>query len=459
MKQNQISISPTFPSMDGSIFLPASLMRRLGIREGQNHLAFGTKRLQVEVWPLLRGSEPDVMLASRDVVEALHLPCSTPLTFFRKGSNLRFGYLFGLMADFEQTNSRIVGLKRPVIKQTLLEAEKQGMFAYVFSPLDVDFENGIVQGYRPEQGGWKSMSVPLPDVMYDRISSRTFAGRPHAAAKIGKLYQLLGNRFFNKGYFHKWQMHKWLSMESKTNSYVPETIHFDSIEAAVAFLKHHGDLYIKPSQGALGAGIIRAKYASDGRVYFHERSGDGTLRKGMAVSADAFFKKKKQHLQRGQYILQRTLKLMTWKERPFDIRLLIQKDGDGEWQRTKLFCRMAQAGDLTNNISAGAVAMEVDEVLQDILQNRRQVKQAIDRLEQVAADVAELLERRVSSSIGELGFDFAFDQEGNVWVIEVNAKPMKRQNATDGANGERNQLAFERCVQYAYHLCETDKDL
>lgn len=445
--------------MDGSIFLPIGWMRRLGLHEGRIQLAFGSKKMNVVVRVIMRAGDPDVMLASRDVVEALHLPCSTPLSFFRKGSKLRFGYLFGLMADLEKGKSGRVGLGRPVIKQTILEAEKQGMFGYVFSPLDVNFESGMVQGYCLENGGWKQVSLPLPDVMYDRIASRDFAEHPHVALKIAKLYQLLGRRFFNKGYFHKWQMHNWLASEGKLAPYVPETIRFDSVEGTVAFLKRHGDLYIKPSQGALGAGIIRAKRANDGRVFYQERNSDGAVRKGVALSANAFFHKKKQLLQRGQYILQRTLTLMTWKDRPFDIRLLIQKDGTGAWKRTKLFCRMAQAGDLTNNISAGAVAMEVEEVLHDIWQDRQRVKQAIAELERVSIDVAELLERRVSPSLGELGFDFAFDQAGKVWIIEVNAKPMKRQNETDGPKGERNLLAFERSVQYAYYLCETDKDL
>jgi len=460
-KVERITVTPTSPSQGGTILLSASSMKSLGISSGEHVVAFGVHNIKcyVKETKNRRDSKTDVSVPAR-VINKLRLPTDTKLSLIKKGNKLRFGYLYGIMANVKVENGQVVGQQEQTFRHLLHAADNLGMFGYVFSPLEIEWDTYTVTGYRLDSGGnWKSLQMPLPDVMYDQIITRTFQNREDVKVAVERLHTLLAPRYFNPGYFDKWQVQQWLASDEITKQYVPETILFESVETAAPFLYRFPDVYIKPSHGSLGVRIIRARRRGDGQVYYQDKLQNGSLQQGTLGSVSVFLKKFEKRFRRGMYVIQETLNLMTWQERPFDIRLVLQKDGNGQWRRTKTFCRVAQAGEITSNLSTGGDAITVRQLLQEVLPDSKQVETVMKEIRKVAADIPVVIEREVGSALGELGLDLGLDTRGRVWVIEVNAKPWKKPNIEESEYKELALLAFERPVQFARHLCEADKEL
>lgn len=460
-KVERVTITPTSPSLGGTILMPASSMKSLGISSGEHVVAFGVHKMNCYVKATdNRRDSKEVVSVPTHVIDKLRLPANTKLSLIKKGNKIRFGYVFGIMANVKVDKGKVVGQQERTFRHLLRAADNLGMFGYVFSPLDIEWDTNTVKGYHVDSGGnWKSLKVPLPDVMYDQIITRTFQNRQDVKVAVERLHTLVAPRYFNSGYFDKWQVHQWLTSDDSTKRYVPETVLFQSVEASAPFLYRFPDVYIKPVHGSLGIGIIRARRRGDGQVYYQDKQKNGSLRQGTLGSVSVFLKKFEKRFRNSMYVMQETLHLMTWKERPFDIRLVLQKDGSGQWRRTKTFCRVAQAGEITSNLSTGGDAITVRQLLQDVLRDSKRVESVMKEIRKMAAEIPVVIEREVGSAIGELGLDLGLDNQGRVWVIEVNAKPWKKPNIEESEYKELALLAFERPVQFAFHLCEVDSEL
>jgi hypothetical protein len=452
-----IRIEPTSPSYSGTVLLPRGWLKALEIGEGRHRAAFGEKSEWVQVKALEKGADAQV---SPDLLQALHLPAGTQIGLVASGNVLRFGYVFGLLANVKTDGEKVFGQQEQTFRNLLKAAADAGLYGYVFSPLDIDWAEDTVTGYRlDERGSWSRVQTPLPDVVYDQIVSRTYERRADIAPQRAQLLERMGSRYFNPGYFDKAQVNVWLSGDKRTSAYVPAAISYTNAERAATFLYRHADVYMKPVHGSLGVGIIRLQRRGDGRIVYQWKKKDGTLRQAQLGSISMFLKQFGKRLRNGPYLIQESLRLMTWQGRPFDIRLLLQKDGSGRWKRTKTFCRIARAGDITSNLSTGGDAIAVKELLKNVLGDDKRVNRVMVQLRKVAEVVPDVIaDNAGGGKLGELGLDLGLDESGRIWVIEVNAKPWKKPNTQEGEWRDLALLAFQRPVQYAYYLCKTYQD-
>ena len=253
-------------------------------------------------------------------------------------------------------------------------------------------------------------------------------------------------------------MHEWLTADPRTAKHVPDSIRYQAVDQVAEFMYRHADVYMKPVHGSLGIGILRVRRKPDGQVFYQLKKKDGSLRQVQVGSVSVFLKKMQRRLRRGPYLIQEALQLMTWQGRPFDIRLVLQKDEEGNWQRTKTFGRIAQQGEITSNLSTGGDALAVRGMLKEILKEDGAVKRVMSQMRKIARDVPAVMEQRVNGTVGELGLDLGLDDKGQLWVIEVNAKPWKKPNIEQGAWRDLSLLAFQRPVRFAQYLCSQDRD-
>jgi glutathione synthase/RimK-type ligase-like ATP-grasp enzyme len=151
------------------------------------------------------------------------------------------------------------------------------------------------------------------------------------------------------------------------------------------------------------------------------------------------------------YIVQQGLSLLTFKDSTFDIRVIYQKNGDGEWGIGKKFVRVAPHGSSISNLSRGGTAETYKKVLAAIFnQNGELIKSKNEELNNICQTVATTLETNSQQIYGELGLDIGIDNEGNLWLIEVNSKPRKTTETDFSMSIVRN--TFKRPLQYAIYL-------
>ena len=124
-----------------------------------------------------------------------------------------------------------------------------------------------------------------------------------------------------------------------------------------------------------------------------------------------------------RYMLQQGIDLIRHAGRPFDLRLLLQKNRHGVWTVTGIGARVAGASSLTTHVPRGGTIANPEALLRAAL-GRAQTSSLTRRLRQLAPRVARQIERASGDELGELSLDVGVDVNGKLWLFEANAKPM-----------------------------------
>jgi glutathione synthase/RimK-type ligase-like ATP-grasp enzyme len=423
-------------------------------------LQFGQRCKPVQVF-MVQNQDTGVVQCSQDILEDLLIPESVTLPLFLEPNKriLIIGPVVGILANVHWKQvTGIHGEQEKVFRKLLDAAHLEQVFGYVLSPLEIDWSKDFAWGYfyqqKNETGSeWKRTKLPLPNVIYNQISSRKFEKRPQVQEAIKRLRNLLAHRFFNPEYFDKWQVHRWLLKDAATAEYVPESMRVTKAASIAALLQRYGSVYLKPIHGSLGIGILKLTQLPDGRIQYQLKQKSSIVQgyaKGVAQALKLAISGKKV-----RYMIQRGLPLMTYKGRPFDLRVLVQKDGEGKWSRTKLFARIAKQGDFTSNLTTGGDAKPIRELLQELIHDQAKVNQIMKDVKTCIKLIPASIERQSDSILGELGLDLGIDMNGKVWVIEVNAKPWKKTETVHG-NPVLVDRAFQRPMAFARYLAMSD---
>lgn len=178
-------------------------------------------------------------------------------------------------------------------------------------------------------------------------------------------------------------------------------------------------VYLKPDIGSLGIGIVRAKKQAENS--YELTFGDSSL---TVTGAEVISTLKTIMPAKRRYILQQGIDLATYKDCPFDIRMVMQKTNT-LWLLTLTSAKVAPREDaIVTNVARGAK----DYPLQDILQEYDQKQDplvAMRELVDLAHRIAGVLGSKFPLNI--LGLDIALDKQGRIWFLEANIRPQCRQ--------------------------------
>ena len=138
-------------------------------------------------------------------------------------------------------------------------------------------------------------------------------------------------RCFNASYLNKWAVHCRLAEVEALRPYLPETRLLNA-GALADMLPKYPVLFAKPAEGSQGKGIIRIEHRAAGIAYTLYRAGKHTGRAG----STADWLRKTRRARRGwRYILQQGIPLARYEGCHFDIRVILQCNGQGEWKLVK----------------------------------------------------------------------------------------------------------------------------
>jgi hypothetical protein len=185
-------------------------------------------------------------------------------------------------------------------------------------------------------------------------------------------------------------------------------------------LRRHGAVYLKPCGGSIGHGMIRIEPESSRWIAT-------SLKKGSHVhdtfeSLQDVWRFVVQHRLPGRYVIQAAKSLLTWDGRPADFRVLLQKH-DGEWRVVGRGVRVAGEGSITTHVPNGGSIVSADTVLEAVFHTRAR---EIDReLTRAVLACARVIDASYQRRLGEMSMDIGIEQNGRIWFLEANSKPMK----------------------------------
>ena len=431
---------------DDAVVIPRGIMKAMGLPDDfTGPLTVGGKGRVVRV--VASDASRRVVLSSRLAKELLlPLPKTLWMRYEESRGVLRLGPVVAIFAVKRRKagprSPRLFGARNLDIRYLMRHAARLNILAMVVTPDGVKPDRDWVEGYVLSGKRWAVARYPVPDVVYDRIQSRSWERRPSAQRAKQFLRSLPHVKYFNEGFFDKWALYQKMASHETLAQYLPVTRQLTGPQSLKAFLEEHGSTFLKPTEGSQGKGIVRVRRLRG--MYEWRRGG----RDHRTHRFDTLYQGIARIQRRKRYIMQPDLHLATVGGSPFDVRILMQKDGTGMWKRTKIYVRVAPKGRLTSNLSRGGTAMGLGWVLRYRFgKARRRVRASID---QAAKTIVHALDEVFDSPLGELGLDLGIDRRGRVWLIEVNAKPFRK--VFDAGPKRRVFLSFRRPMAYARYL-------
>lgn len=336
----------------------------------------------------------------------------------------------------------------PAYFRRLLRAGRElGSTVFLFSPKDVLASGKQVRGFVLDGNGkWQGRIFDRPDAVFDRYRyTPTQAFKDYVAFRRTSNFLYANNRLANK-----WRVHDVLYRDSRMHRWLPETYLY-SRPNLVKMLGRHSLLYVKPLNGTGGRNILSVEKTSEGyRLLGRDKQRakiSAVLTKISSVQrwVDRWTKREK-------YIVQQGLRLQLVPKRAVDMRLLIQKDGHGEWSITGHGMRVGGERSATSNLHGGGKAIPVPAFLRPRFGEDR-TDEIVRDCERLAFQTAETLEGHFGRMV-EFGLDIGIDVNGRSWLIEVNPKPA-REIFREMGSPQQYKQAITRPLEYAIYLAKT----
>ncbi|MCZ8518368.1 MULTISPECIES: YheC/YheD family endospore coat-associated protein [Paenibacillus] len=331
------------------------------------------------------------------------------------------------------------------------KGEESGVLVYVMTTTDFKLSGGKAIGYtyHSAKKKWQREELPLPHVIYNRIPYRKFELIPEVQQVLQTCLRHGQIHFFNPSFFNKWTLFEWLNKSKETRSVIPATLRLSSGgEEIEKLLGTYPILYLKPIRGKAGKGIMKVS-----------RSGTSNQSRMFELSIQ---EKTKSHISRyptarqlwtelepmvgtQDYIVQQGITLSHYKQRPFDLRVLVQKNGKGLWTVAGIGARLAGKMSITTHVPRGGSIDDPAKLLAYSF-GTTTAKRILIRAKKTALTVAKRIEYASGHVLGEMSMDLGVDSDGHIWFFEANSKPMKFDEPPI------RQKSLENLIQYCIHL-------
>ncbi|WP_332697628.1 YheC/YheD family protein [Halalkalibacter lacteus] len=341
------------------------------------------------------------------------------------------------------------------IKKQLLyieEAAKKNDVIPCFFRLDnIEPENHYIKAYVLGKNGYELQIVPRPTVIYNRGYDRKNV-RPKIQQLIAEGITIFNVRNLSHGKFY---IKNILSENIDISKQLPFTLRATETNIK-AMMKKYNSLIIKPNKGSYGRGIMKLEKIEEKWCFtFTEKEGTTVIKKNIYFKTKLPFTLKKR-IKQAFYIVQERIDLATYNNNPFDIRVAVQRNNNGEWETTSFITKVAQKGYYITNVAQGGTTYTLETILKD--HPYLSYKQVIENTTNFTKNIANLLSKRLPH-IGCLGMDIGIAKDGTPYFIEVNYI-----SDFEGLTFQNNELVVEEWkkvfttpIDYAAYLVKKKK--
>ncbi|KAF0198049.1 MAG: hypothetical protein FD169_112 [Bacillota bacterium] len=428
------------------MLLSHRLADELGLRAGTTRLRVGQSEACAQIELSKQDSRPQRLFLSSDLIDSLYVSPEDCLYMWwdKNYSSLRLGPVLGIMGSRRTNTGGVFGQTTEIIRDCVRLARRRGMLAYAFSPRDIDWVSKSVRGWVWTGAVPKRMRCPLPDIVYDRVASRRSETSTRMTTAKENLLQISNLQYYNRVFLNKWDVHKMLESYPELKKHLPPTQELVNSKILETYLKKYPVVFVKPTQGSLGAGILRVARSSKGFAYRLTRLDHPDYR-GRASTVAGMVRVAERLLRQDQYIVQRGLSLAHLNGGPFDIRVLLQKSTRNHWTVQSMVARVAQPGNVISNLADGGQIINPRRAIAAVFGPSIKPSLMTLRIRRIAKAAALAIEKEIEYEFAEVGIDLAVDINAKIWIIEANSRPGRQ---TNEAGQRRVSMSVVRLVRF-----------
>lgn len=341
--------------------------------------------------------------------------------------------------------------ERPVYQKMIAAGKKVGLDVYVFTPQDVDEKQRRIYAmcYNPKTRRWTRKWTRFPHMIFDRCRIQNSYRFKQLLRFRSKYNHLL---FLNRPLRNKWTIHQVLSGVASIKPHLPATRLYRSIQDLQSMLRKHSLIYLKPINGTGGRGILRIERSqgSSSTVLLQGRDHQRRIIQPQKLTLNQLASKLAAWRAVDRYLIQQGIALKLPNGRVHDYRMLVQKNGNGEWEVTGCAGRVGANRSITSNLHGGGEAVRMDVLLQKWIGDEKRIAEVKEDAGKVSLEIAQFLEEKYGA-LCELALDLAIDRKGRIWLLEVNPKPARE---VFNRIGDRDtyRTAISRPIEYAAWL-------
>ncbi|MFC0272108.1 YheC/YheD family protein [Metabacillus herbersteinensis] len=421
----KIEITPTDSDIQRSIYCEMSeaLRLRLEIPTSLNSLKISCGRHSVTCYLVFINEDRLALSISEDALDALQLPS---IAFNIQGclkqiKHLKLGPIFGVLTEIKNRNQQAYfGSIHDYCVELARYCHSKALLFYVFS-LSTYNKDEMMGYFFTEEEQWEKFRVPYPDVVHNRIHSRV-TERSKAFSDVTSDFIEEKVPYFNDRFLNKWEIHQILLANEHLHPYLPDSERLHSKTQLENFLQIKEDIFIKPLHGSQGKRIFRViKEADSYKLDYTTFSGN--LEKHFKTFHDLFLTLYPRVKKEG-FLVQETIPLQPYKNRPMDFRFLCHKKNFYSWKVSSSIARVSGVDQFVANLARGGELQKIKEVLTDLYgtDKGRHIQKLLAEL---SIEIVNVICLHAGGEFGEFGIDLALDENGQPWIIEVNTKPSK----------------------------------
>ena len=326
--------------------------------------------------------------------------------------------------------------------------EELGCSVYIVTVRDLKLSSREIKGYRYDAHlkEWVQDLFPLPQVIYNRIPQREDEQDPLVIKKIQECLDHPGITLFNPYFFNKWDLFEWLSKVKSTRDFIPYTNKLRTRRGLGKVLEKYPYVYLKPENGKAGKGIMRLTFHKKEKLPYILRIQDN--KKSVTyktATLQKLWNRVKLETEDCRYIIQQGIKLASYKGRPFDLRVLVQKNSKGAWSLSGIGARLAGHKSITTHVPRGGSVEDPFELLTEVFGSEGAIK-IMDHVKDTSIAIAKQVEKAAGHKLGEMSMDLGVNPSGGICFFEANAKPMKFDEPLI------RKRSLERIIHYCTYL-------
>ncbi|MBU9720743.1 MULTISPECIES: YheC/YheD family protein [Bacillaceae] len=289
-------------------------------------------------------------------------------------------------------------------KDLINSIEEHGGTGCVF-PLSTRNRSLSVYYWDNSKGDWIEKPHPRPHIIYNRYPYRHLENSKEVRAYFKKL-KSQGIKFFNDSFFNKKDISELMGRDDILKHYYPTTVPLTNEGVLWSFLSKYPVIYIKDTHGSQGKGIWKIEKNGNKYQLFSQRK----------IFQDLSFPQL-HYLLKDVYksrdlLNQRCISITKINDTPYDFRVLMHHI-NGKWIFIGIGARGANEDGYTTHVPQGGKVLDMDEV---------PVKPEEDLVSHLGQQIGNLLESHYT--VKEFSFDVGIDMNKNVWVLDINSKPM-----------------------------------
>lgn len=336
----------------------------------------------------------------------------------------------------------------------MVASQQKHFLCYYFSIHSIDWQRQRIRGLTlvPGLDVWIYAWFPLPNVIYDRGAGFTEEQKAAVREIRARFREKEDVRFINcLDYIGKWRTYKALCKNKEVAAYLPATVRYSSFSDVMSMLQQYGFIFLKSYYGSQGKQVMSIALSDNAvrLVYYAGALHELVLSDLASVKAHV-----EKFVADQKFIIQQGVRLLKYKDRLFDMRILLIKNNRGEWVAVSNYARIARKNLTVTNYCVGGEC-DFYSNLYPHLQGSlpwRNIPNEND-IAHAARKIASAVDAAFGK-FGELGIDMAVDVNGDLWLIEVNTKPDK--NLVPGLdNFTVIDKQYLMVFDYARYLCDS----